>query len=229
MGTTLLKIAIHAGSLFIMVRGFQGLGTLGMHEFIKDQKGGHFQFLTIQGLVLAAAAMASSLALDLAPSLGGLRTAKRLFLMISLPLTFVISSIYWTLILMFPTLIVWAAPPESSSIPTEIPPEWRIPLSMDLSLHAVPLIAVALDFILFETKYSKKEQLIVAPIMTIAYSVFYGVWVEYCATFNGRFPYPFLTDNPFDIRLKIYAAVTVIALGAFWGLNKIHGRRPLLL
>lgn len=135
----------------------------------------------------------------------GLRTIKRLLLMMSLPvrkfppcilapvlsplphlqLTFVISSIYWTLILMFPRLIMWVGPPEGSSIPTEIPEMWRIPLSMDLSLHAVPLIAVALDFLVFERKYTERQQRVHAPILTALYAVWYGAWVEWCASYNG--------------------------------------------
>lgn len=225
MTSTISRLVLHGTSLAIMIYGYSSLSTLMMHAFLKDQVGGHAQFLTIQGLLLAAATMACGLVLDVFPSLDGLRTIKRLLLMMSLPLTFVISSIYWTLILMFPRLIMWVGPPEGSSIPTEIPEMWRIPLSMDLSLHAVPLIAVALDFLVFERKYTERQQRVHAPILTALYAVWYGAWVEWCASYNGTFPYPFLTESPFKIRLVIYAVVTVIAVLAFWGLNKAHPQK----
>ena len=43
------QTAAHAIALAIMVYGFASLGTLPADEWIRRQKGGHFQFLTIQG------------------------------------------------------------------------------------------------------------------------------------------------------------------------------------
>lgn len=63
----------------------------------------------------------------------------------------------------------------------------RIPLRLDLSLHAVPAITLLADFLLFEKKYTKKELLYGAPAVSLGYTVFYAWWVERCASFsNGR-------------------------------------------
>ena len=35
-------------------------------------------------------------------------------------------------------------------------------------------------------------------------------------------PYPFLTENPFSIRVGIYVGASAIALGSFWSLNALH-------
>lgn len=37
-------------------------------------------------------------------------------------------------------------------------------------------------------------------------------------------PYPFLTENPFEIRVGIYAGASVIALGSFWIINAVHSK-----
>jgi hypothetical protein len=107
----------------------------------------------------------------------------------------VISSIYWTLMTLFPTLILPPNPeftePTASS---EVPAVMRLPLSHDLSLHAAPGIAMVADFLLFEIPYSKKSVSYRAPLAAFAFCLWYGSWVEYCATYNGscNFCSPFL-------------------------------------
>ena len=99
----------------------------------------------------------------------------------------VISSIYWSLLLLFPSLILR---PEESSGPepsssSETLSFTRIPLEMDLALHAVPAISLLLDFFLFEKKYSKNQARYGGFIVTTIAAIGYGWWVEYCAQFNG--------------------------------------------
>jgi len=74
----------------------------------------------------------------------------------------------------------------------------------------------------FESKYKRKESLYGAPVVASLAGVGYGSWVEYCASYNGSFPYPFLTENPLEIRLLIYAGATVLALLSFWIMNNVH-------
>jgi len=99
----------------------------------------------------------------------------------------VISSIYWTLLLAFPTLILPSLPidPSEPSSSGAAPALARIPLSVDVSLHAVPAISLLLDFLFFERKYSKKAAYALGPVLALAYAVGYGWWVEYCAKHNG--------------------------------------------
>lgn len=35
-------------------------------------------------------------------------------------------------------------------------------------------------------------------------------------------PYPFLTDNPFEIRLAIYVGAGMLAFSSFWLINRVH-------
>lgn len=38
-------------------------------------------------------------------------------------------------------------------------------------------------------------------------------------------PYPFLTANPLEIRVGIYAAAATLALISFWTINGLHPRQ----
>ena len=64
------------------------------------------------------------------------------------------------------------------------PPPFRLDLSVDLALHAVPATTLLVDFIFFERRYSPREMKRDAPIMTFLMALWYGCWVEYCAKHN---------------------------------------------
>ena len=65
----------------------------------------------------------------------------------------------------------------------------RIPLSLDLSLHAIPGVALLLDFFLFEVKYSKRYARYGGAIVAAVSGIWYASWVEYCASYNGTCAY----------------------------------------
>ncbi|EPQ58200.1 hypothetical protein GLOTRDRAFT_110070 [Gloeophyllum trabeum ATCC 11539] len=206
-----------------MAYGYNNLGSLIQNAWIEKQKGGHMQFLTIQGLMIAWLTMIISLVLDLFPSLTPLRRIKRVLFMIALPVSVVVTTIYWSLILFMPHMILQANPgttPPTSS--TEAPQLMRIPLKMDLALHAAPGVSLLADFMFFERKYDQQTALYAAPVLAALSGALYGTWVEYLAKFNGSFPYPFLTENPFEIRVAIYTGAVTLALVSFWIINSAH-------
>ncbi|TDL27363.1 hypothetical protein BD410DRAFT_782456 [Rickenella mellea] len=209
-----------------MAWGYLGLNSLPLDAWIKKQKGGHFQYLTIQGLAIAWLTMMASLACDLFPSNSGIRRFKRALFMIALPLAVVISTIYWTLITLLPSLILQAD--QTQSEPTSAAPElslMRIPLRVDLALHATPALTLLANFFLFETRYSIAETKYPAAIVTTLYGIFYALWVEYCAKHNGHFPYPFL-EHPLRGRLLVYSGASLLALLSFRAINSMHPRYP---
>ncbi|EIN07454.1 hypothetical protein PUNSTDRAFT_89781 [Punctularia strigosozonata HHB-11173 SS5] len=220
---TFSALLLHAGSAAIMYWGFDQLSTLPQDKLIVSQKGGHLQFLTIQGLGAAFLCQSISALSDIMPSVTVLAKLKRNLFMIAMPIAVVISSIYWTLLLLFPALILQRdaseLEPTSSS---EVPELLRIPVSMDLALHAVPAVTLLFDFYLFETKFSSYEVKQRATIVAATWCLWYSSWVEYCASYNGSFPYPFLTENPFPVRCGIYFGALVLALAAFRGINSLH-------
>ncbi|KAH8106738.1 FAR-17a/AIG1-like protein [Cristinia sonorae] len=215
---------LHAGAAATMAYGYMGLHTLPIHSFIVNQKGGHFQFLTIQGLLVAFVTMVLSMLADLVPVLSLIKRAKRAVFMIAMPLAVVISTIYWTLLLAFPHLILrpdmeGESEPSSSSKASQFA---RIPVQMDLALHAVPAISLLLDFFLLERKYTNKQAIYGGFFVAAASGLWYAWWVEECAKFNGIFPYPFLTFSPFHIRVVIYSVATAFAYVCFLTLNALR-------
>ncbi|KAG9079655.1 hypothetical protein FS749_008337, partial [Ceratobasidium sp. UAMH 11750] len=59
---------LHAASMSVMAYGFLTLGTVVTDQWIRDQFGGHWQYLTILGLAAAWVTMGLSLLGDLFPS-----------------------------------------------------------------------------------------------------------------------------------------------------------------
>jgi len=165
--------------------------------------------------------MIVSLFVDLFPSVEVFRDIKRILLIVALPLSVVVSSIYWTLLLFLPAALLQRIP--HSGPDNSVPLLSRLPLSADLALHASPVLALLMDFILFETKYSRNT-LVNAPFVISIFAIWYSSWVEHCAKGNNDiFPYPFLTDNSWKYRLMIYIGATLLGCSAFWTINRFHG------
>jgi len=223
---SIVRGTLHATALAAMLWGYLELENTAADEWIRTQKGGHWQFLTIQGLGLACVTTFFSLCADLLPSITLFKTLKRTVFMIAMPLSVVISSIYWSLLLFAPTLILPPNPEQTTPTSSpDVPNIMRLPLHHDLALHAVPAISMMLDFILFESRYGPSATQFAAPVMSLLYCGFYSTFVEHVAEINGTFPYPFLTENPFPIRVGIYFGATSIALVSFWILNSLKPRR----
>jgi hypothetical protein len=111
-----------------------------------------------------------------------------------LQLAFVISTIYWSLVLFFPTLILRPELPKASE-PTSssaAPKLMIIPFKTDLALHATPLLTLLFDFFVFERKFTKAQISKGAPAVVLVYGIWYASLVEYCATFNGACESSFL-------------------------------------
>ncbi|KAF9022202.1 hypothetical protein BDZ89DRAFT_956767 [Hymenopellis radicata] len=185
------------------------------------QFGGSSQFLTVHGLFVAVAAMGFGILVDAFPRVTVFRSIKRFLIMVAMPLEAVVSTIYWSLISVFPSLILPKASVEDITSSSQAPDLFHIPLSVDLGLHALPGLALVLDFMLFEKKYSRKTVSSYALPLSILVTVLYTSWEEYCSSINGVFPYPFL-NNAVEVRLGIYAGATAIAYISLRVLNVLH-------
>ncbi|KAJ7219168.1 FAR-17a/AIG1-like protein [Mycena pura] len=209
------RVVLHASTVCAMAYGYNALVGLSISDSINSQYGGHFQFLTIQGLAVACLTMLVGLLADFFPAVTVIRTAKRALFIVAMPTATMVSSIYWTLLLTSPHLIIHAAPAEALEAV-------MLPMRIDLCLHAVPCLALLTDFMVFERKYGRSVIVYTAPLLSLLYTVSYAWWVELCATHNGKFPYPFLTFNPFEVRVFIYAGVGALACVSFYALNALH-------
>jgi len=234
--STVAPAIFHVTAAFIMLWAYNYLSLTPMHPVIMTRRGGHWGFLTIQGLGFASVTVWLGLICDLFPDLKPLKTLKRYFMMISIALACTISSIYWGLLLFAPDLILPRLPPGAANPLGVVPGEpsseshlARIPLHLDLALHAVPGISMALDFFLFEKKYTWKQAWKQAPLLVVLFVFWYGGLTEYLGKLNNNdFPYPFLTLNPFPIRAAIYSGAGLLAYISFQFLNSIHPGRALM-
>ncbi|KAF8201668.1 FAR-17a/AIG1-like protein [Pholiota molesta] len=216
---------LHGVAANTMYQGFRSVQKLPIGEFMRVQYGGHFQYLTIQGLALAGFSMVLGMVTGLFPWAIGLKTAKRYLMIVALPVSVVVSLIYWSLLTLFPALIIQPlhSEPSTPSSSSTTPALFYLPLTVDLALHAVPAVSLMLDFFLFERKYDKREVQVIAPIAALTFAIWYGSWVEHCGSMNnGSFPYPFLTENPQEIRIGIYAGATILSLLSFRFINNLH-------
>ncbi|ORX39694.1 FAR-17a/AIG1-like protein [Kockovaella imperatae] len=209
-----------------MLNGFLGLNAIARDNKVEAQYGGFLQYLTIVGLFISITAMLLSSMKDLVPSLRKLHRIKRGLLLFALPVEIVIASIYWPLAIFAPSLMFPKSPEDvSSPVPSSVPATdllFKIPLNMDLSMHALPAFALLFDFFFLEKKYTPPASTIGAPLLALTFGTLYGVWVEHCATINGKFPYPFLNVMDFIPRVILYITATFGSLFAFWGLNGLH-------
>lgn len=89
-------------------------------------------------------------------------------------------------------MILAARPiPIDSPEPDELVPSFadpaivRIPLKTDLAMHAVPAVALLIDFFLIERKYTRRQAIWGGTAMTVLACSVYAPWIEYCSEFNG--------------------------------------------
>ena len=61
----------------------------------------------------------------------------------------------------------------------------RVPMYLDLALHAVPGTVLLVDCFLFERKYPKKHARYGGALVAIIAGAWYAWWVEHCAAHNG--------------------------------------------
>ncbi|SJL10540.1 uncharacterized protein ARMOST_13927 [Armillaria ostoyae] len=215
-------VLLHSVATAIMTWAHSQLGNSPIDPLVETQYGGHYQFLTILGLVASLCTMGVALLVDLFPSIPALRSLKRTMLMVCMPVEAVVVSVYWTLLLLFPSLILQKYVPSEPTSSHDALPLARIPLPLDLAMHVVPGLSLVLDFLVFEKKYSQELVKLAVPVVLTCGGM-YSSWAERNAKLNdGIFPYPFLTENPFETRLGIYVGACVIGYVYFRALNALH-------
>ncbi|WVR05049.1 hypothetical protein IAU60_002061 [Kwoniella sp. DSM 27419] len=221
------RIIFHMGSAAVMLQGFMSLQALPLKGMMEKQYGGFFQYLTILGLFGTIIGMVLSGICDYLPAVQGIKSVKRVFLLFALPVEIVISSIYWSIILIAPQLMLPPRPdlqsaPEPASAEAVGDGLFRIPLWMDMSMHLLPAVALILDFFILEKKFHPPSSTIGALLLAASFGAGYSIWIEHCATINGAFPYPFLNIMDLPGRVATYVGSTLGAWVVFRGLNALH-------
>ncbi|CDZ98646.1 Beta-2-glycoprotein I [Phaffia rhodozyma] len=214
------RVILHLAALSYTSWGYQKLSTLVFAKYFGTQYGGMTQFLTILGLYASQICMGTSILADLTGA-KVLKKAKRVLLLISLPVETVVSAVYWPLVLIAPFLLVPELNEDVSSFDPTVPTFIKIPIYIDLALHAAPGATLLTDFFFFEKPYLPPQSTTGALYATILLATGYASWAEWCALQNnGVFPYPFLTISPLPVRGAIYAGAAWAALAFFRFVNR---------
>ena len=99
---------------------------------------------------------------------------KNVLSMCTTPLEVLISVLYWSLRTYDKSLVI---------------PEWaQLPLSADISFHAMPSIVLTLDLLLLSPPWSISAAGSMALSTVLAFT--YWFWIELCFSHNGFYPYP---------------------------------------
>lgn len=140
---SIFAIVWHVLALIVFTYAFQSLdeiaGISGLD--IDAMFGGHYQFLTILGLWVSRLAMIAALINDFTPSKYSFKKTKSFICVAALPTETLISLLYWTVMAISPDLLV----PPRQVVDPENPAQMinitvRIPMKMDLSMHAAPAL-----------------------------------------------------------------------------------------
>ncbi|GAN10774.1 integral membrane protein [Mucor ambiguus] len=134
--------------------------------------GGHFQFLTVVGLLVTTLSFTVRIINLLTGTLGPVYEALTA---IATPVEGLISALYWPIVLYDKKMLV----PDDTI--------FDLPLALDISLHLIPTIVCWADFMIFNTKFKRSPIHILA---IYAFTMAYFVWVNVCYEHNGYWPYP---------------------------------------
>lgn len=206
-----LEAPSYTGSLFLHVVGLISFAysfkfLVSWQTPITDSYGWHFQFLTILGLTATTVAFALGLLADIlqSPQLFALKNAIST---VATPLECLVSALYWGLRQIDPELIV--------------PPEFVIPMDVDLSFHLAPAVFLLLDHLLYSPPYQTSSGAMVVYATGVGFSYWY--WVEVCYKANGWYVYPLFGLLSTAQRVGLFVFSSVLVTVFFASIKKTHG------
>ncbi|ERF75055.1 hypothetical protein EPUS_04837 [Endocarpon pusillum Z07020] len=200
-----LSALVHFLGLSSFMSSFQ---YLVVHpNYINDSYGWHFQYLTIIGLTLATVTFLTASLADITMS-PTLFLTKNLLSMTSAPLEVLISTLYWSLRLIDPALVV--------------PPELELPLLPDLGFHAVPSALLAIDLLFLSPPWTITALPAIGVSGAIAFA--YWFWLEVCYARNGFYPYPLFAILSTSQRVGLFCGSALLMAGMTVCLKRLYGR-----
>jgi len=161
-----VSLLLHVIGLGCFTASFRWLSQF--EHPITEAFGGHFQFLTNIGLILAALTFASGLLADLT-GIEGLFLVKNAFSVCSAPLEVLISLLYWGIRAIDKKLI--------------IPDGFQLDFLPDIGFHLVPAVMLTLDLLLLSPPWTVTAYSAMSLSMVLAF--LYWGWVEFCFSKNG--------------------------------------------
>jgi hypothetical protein len=96
--------------------------------------------------------------------------------------------LYYPILLTRPELVLPHA--EKSAAAASVPRLLYRPLPVDFAIHAVPALSVLLDFLVFGTKFMRREVEVEASAYVFAFANWYACFLEWTASHNGDCEFP---------------------------------------
>lgn len=198
-------------------------------------KAGHSQFLTnLSGMLTIAYFMFNNILLFLPESkiqnnilVSRLRSfVENYLLCMVLALESIVSFVYWTLKIFFVHLILPEPDPERLALIENgaIPNVDVFPMTIDICLHLIPFVALAIQFFYVTEKITVSIAEVL--ILTFGLTHAYWFWLKYLIvnTELQDYPYPFLNVENERIRYAIFLFVGVLGASSFILFSSLHFR-----
>ncbi|RKF58379.1 UPF0641 membrane protein [Erysiphe neolycopersici] len=168
--------------------------------------GWHWQYLTVIGLTASSITFLVALLADITVSTT-LFSVKNKLALCTVPLEVLISVLYWGLSAIDRKLVV--------------PPGIHVDPFLDIGLHALPAILLAIDLFFFSPPWN--VSFLKALGLSSLTASLYWVWVEHCFSYNGFYPYPIfqLLDTNQRMVLFGFAALLMTCSTIFLKLLKV--------
>ncbi|CAH0055746.1 unnamed protein product [Clonostachys solani] len=164
--TRYIQIIIHVSGLACFTASFVWLPNI--TNPLHNGFGGSFQFLTIIGLAMSTITFGVGIITDVTPKTE-LLALRGLLSLCATSLELLIGVLYWGSRAIDKRLVV--------------PPGHEVPFIPDIGFHAVPAIALVLDFMTLGPPWFISASQALGLGLVMAFS--YWAWIEYCFSING--------------------------------------------
>ncbi|POS83014.1 hypothetical protein EPUL_004735, partial [Erysiphe pulchra] len=176
------------------------------HTQADSAYGWHWQYLTVIGLTASNLTFLVALLADITFSTT-LFSLKNKLALCSAPLEVLISILYWGLSTIDRKLVV--------------PPGIHVDPFLDIGLHAIPAILLAVDVFLSPPwNISFLNALGLSSLL----ASLYWVWVEHCFSYNGFYPYPIFQLLDTNHRMVLFGVAALLMTSSTLFLKLLKGK-----
>jgi hypothetical protein len=171
--------------------------------------GGHWQFLTNLSLIYSMVVFGLGFIAHLTKN-QRLFAVKNTIHPIGIALESIVALIYWPLRIWFIHLLA------------NDPSLMTIPLSIDLSIHLMPLVSLLIDYLVFMPKWTIRTS--TALMICTAFTICYWVLLKYLIDVEngGVYPYAFLNVDTELQRGIVFCMVGLSTFCQFLSLRKLY-------
>lgn len=205
---TLTRLVWNVSGIFLCGNGL--INSVSLPLPLNLYNGGQWQFLTNLALSVSCLSMALTVVLGSIKSLnrnGKLRMSVNILQNVCCNLEFIVTLTYWSIILLFPQMLNGKS--------------FNVSWLLDFQIHLLPYVFLSVDYFVFRNSRDKTISWTTSVSSTLIFLGLYWLFIEINTTYlynDGitRFPYPFLNETTFIIRIGwMFAFIGLGALNHF--------------